>query len=55
MLKRPHNPAEVAQELRQIEDFFGRGIHRLDAIREVRLTEQTRSISWAMPRATASL
>lgn len=43
MVNRRHNPAEVAQELRQIEDFFGRGIHRLDAIREVRLTEQTDS------------
>ena len=43
MLKRRHNPAEVAQELRQVEDFFGQGIHRLDAIGEVRITEQTDS------------
>ena len=43
MVNRRHNPAQVAQELRQIKDFFGRGIHRLNAIREVRITEQTDS------------
>lgn len=36
-----HKPKEVATKLRQVEVLFRQGMVRVDAIREVRITEQT--------------
>jgi transposase len=36
-----HKPEEIATKLRQVEVLVGRGMARVDAIREVRITEQT--------------
>ena len=36
-----HKPEEIIHKLRQIEVLVGQGVARLDAIREVRITEQT--------------
>ena len=38
--KRP-KPEEIVTKLRQVEVLVGQGMARLDAIREVRITEQT--------------
>ena len=38
--KRP-NPEEIVTKLRQVEVLVGQGMARVDAIREVRITEQT--------------
>jgi putative transposase len=36
-----HKPEEIVTKLRQVEVLVGRGMARIDAIREVRITEQT--------------
>ena len=36
-----HEPEEIVTKLRQVEVLVGQGIARVDAIREVRITEQT--------------
>ncbi len=36
-----HKPEEVVTKLRQVEVLVGRGMARIDAIREIRITEQT--------------
>jgi transposase-like protein len=36
-----HKPEEIVQKLRQVEVLVGQGAARLDAIREIGVTEQT--------------
>ena len=36
-----HKPEEIAAKLRQVEVLVGQGLTRIDAIREVQITEQT--------------
>ncbi len=36
-----HKPEEIVAKLRQVEVLVGQGMARIDAIREVRITEQT--------------
>ena len=35
-----HNPEEIVTKLRQVEVLVGQGMSRIDAIREVQITEQ---------------
>jgi len=35
-----HKPEEIVTKLRQVEVFVGQGMSRIDAIREVQITEQ---------------
>ena len=37
---RRHKPEEIVAKLRQVEVFVGQGMSRIDAIREVQITEQ---------------
>jgi hypothetical protein len=41
MANKRHKPEEIVQKLRQIDVLVGQGMQRVDAIREVRITEQT--------------
>ncbi|MCU9849257.1 transposase, partial [Defluviimonas sp. WL0024] len=41
MATKRHKPEEIVMKLRQVEVLVGQGIARVDAIREVRITEQT--------------
>ena len=41
MANKRHKPEEIVQKLRQVDVLVGQGMARLDAIREVRITEQT--------------
>ncbi len=41
MANKRHKPEEIVTKLRQVEVLVGQGMARLDAIREVRITEQT--------------
>ncbi|OOY50607.1 transposase, partial [Solemya velum gill symbiont] len=36
-----HKPEEIVQKLRQVEVLVGQGTARIDAIREIGITEQT--------------
>jgi transposase len=36
-----HKPEEIVTKLRQVEVLVGQGMARIDAIREIRITEQT--------------
>ena len=36
-----HRPEEIVIKLRQVEVLVGQGLARIDAIREVQITEQT--------------
>ena len=36
-----HKPEEIVTKLRQVEVLVGQGMAQVDAIREVRITEQT--------------
>ena len=36
-----HRPEEIVTKLRQVEGLVGQGMSRIDAIREVQITEQT--------------
>jgi transposase len=40
MATKRHKPEEIVTKLRQVEVLVGRGMGRMDAIREVRITEQ---------------
>ena len=41
MATKRHKPEEIVTKLRQVEVLVGQGAARVDAIREVRITEQT--------------
>lgn len=41
MSTKRHKPAEIVTKLRQVEVLVGQGAARVDALREVRITEQT--------------
>ena len=41
MANKRHKPEEIVQKLRQVDVFVGQGMRSVDAIREVRITEQT--------------
>ncbi len=41
MATKRHKPEEILTKLRQDEVLCGQGMNRVDAIREVRITEQT--------------
>ena len=41
MANKRHKPEEIVTKLRQVEVLVGQGKARIDAIREVRITEQT--------------
>lgn len=41
MSNRRHKPEEIVAKLRQVEVLVGQGMARIDAIREVSITEQT--------------
>ena len=41
MATKRHKPEEIFTKLRQVEVLVGQGSARVDAIREVRITEQT--------------
>ena len=41
MAAKRHKPEEIVTKLRQVEVLVGQGMARADAIREVRITEQT--------------
>ena len=40
MANKRHQPEEIVTKLRQVEVLVGQGMARIDAIREVRITEQ---------------
>ena len=41
MATKRHKPEEIVTKLRQVEVLVGQGMARVDAIREVRITERT--------------
>ena len=41
MASNRHKPEEIVAKLRQVEVLVGQGMARIDAIREIRITEQT--------------
>jgi transposase-like protein len=41
MASKRHKPEEIVAKLRQVEVLAGQGMARIDAIREVSITEQT--------------
>ena len=41
MANKRNKPEEIVQKLRQVDVLVGQGMPRVDAIREVRITEQT--------------
>ena len=41
MARKRHKPEEIVTKPRQVEVLVGQGMARVDAIREVRITEQT--------------
>jgi putative transposase len=41
MANKRHKSEEIVSKLRQVEVLVGQGMARIDAIREVRITEQT--------------
>ena len=41
MANKRHKPEEIVTKLRQVEVLVGQGTARIDAIRQVRITEQT--------------
>ena len=41
MANKHHKPEEIVAKLRQVEVLVGQGMARIDAIREVNITEQT--------------
>ena len=41
MASKRHSAEEIVSKLRRVEVLVGQGMSRLDAIREVRITEQT--------------
>ena len=41
MANKHHKPEEIVAKLRQVEVLTGQGVARVDAIREVSITEQT--------------
>ncbi|GAA6189747.1 hypothetical protein NBRC116596_28100 [Litorivita sp. NS0012-18] len=41
MAMKRHKPEEIVTKLRQVEVLVGQGAARVDAIRQVRITEQT--------------
>jgi len=41
MANKRHRPEEIVQKLRQVDVLVGQGMARVDAIRDVRITEQT--------------
>ena len=41
MANKRHKPEEIVQKLRQVDLLVGQDVQRADAIREVRITEQT--------------
>lgn len=41
MANKRHKPEEIVQKLRQADVLIGQGMARVDAIREVRIAEQT--------------
>lgn len=41
MANKHHKPEEIVAKLRQVEVLVGQGMARLDAIREINITEQT--------------
>ncbi len=41
MVTKRHKPEEIVTKLRQVEVLVGQGLARVDAIREVRIAEQT--------------
>lgn len=41
MANKHHKPEEIVAKLRQVEVLVGQGLARIDAIREVSITEQT--------------
>ncbi|EEE45879.1 Transposase [Roseibium alexandrii DFL-11] len=41
MATKRHKPEEIVSKLRQVEVLVGQGMPRIDAIRQVRVTEQT--------------
>ena len=41
MANKRHKPEEIVAKLRQVEVLVGQGMARIDAIREIRVTEQT--------------
>ena len=47
MTNKRHKPEEIVQKLQQVDVVVGQGMQRADAIREVRITEQTYS-RWRM-------
>ena len=50
MANKRHKPVEIVQKLRQVDVLVGQGMQRVDAIREVRITEQT-YYRWRKQRA----
>ena len=41
MANKRHKPEEIVAKLRQVDVLVGQGMDRIDAIREIRITEQT--------------
>ena len=41
MANKHHKPEEIVAKLRQVDVLVGQGMDRIDAIRKIRITEQT--------------
>lgn len=54
MANKRHKPEEVVQKLRQVDVLVGQGMARVDAICEVRITEQT-YYRWRKQRALSAI
>jgi putative transposase len=50
MANKRHKPEEIVTKLHQVDVLVGQGMARIDAIREVRITEQT-YYRWRKPYA----
>jgi hypothetical protein len=49
MATKRHKPEEIVTKLRQVEVLVGQGSARVDAIREVRITDLTMPQTWHLP------
>ena len=47
MANKRHKPEEIVTKLRQVEVLVGQGMARIDAIRQVRITEWSAPLEWS--------
>ena len=55
MANKHHAPEEIVGKLRQVEVLVGQGMTRIDAIREISITEQTYYLYGRLSHCNATL